>query len=71
MGRCVVDLSIWQSISVHCDLSLEAGEYTTGHPSPESQIVRIFRQILVSVLSPQMLILSESSPDIYRFWAEY
>jgi hypothetical protein len=35
------------------------------------QNVRILRQILDSILSPQTLILLKSSPDIYHFLAEY
>jgi len=35
------------------------------------QNVKILRQILDSILSPQILILLKSSPDIYHFLAEY
>ena len=41
------------------------------HPFHESQKVGILRQNLVSVLTPQILIMLKLSPDIYHFGAEY
>jgi len=38
------------------------------HPSHKLQTVRILRWIIDSVLSPQMLILHQPSPDIYHFF---
>ena len=67
----MIDFSILQSISLRLDLSIEVRDYTTRHPSPESQIVKILHQNLVIKMSPQILILCKSSPDIYRFLAKY
>ncbi|MHC4087850.1 MAG: hypothetical protein ACYSU5_21990 [Planctomycetota bacterium] len=46
------------------DVSVERlrQDVTIRHPSHEPQIVKILRQNLVTKMSPQMLILPESSP---------
>jgi len=43
-----------------------AEDYTTKHTSSESKIVKILHQNHVSKMSPQMLILHQSSPKKCR-----
>jgi len=43
------------------------GVSTIRHPSPELEIVKNLRQILVTKMTPQMLILPILSPKKYQF----